>query len=671
MKNGLNRLEDLKKRATGGTNVAAEPDDKSHEIWFAGPRPAGMDEASRWFSNALTDPQQSNLLFFIGGPGAGKSHAAASIVRELTLVSNFNDGLAHRKYHYVGNSKNVFLINDATIKQTNTSLELHEDIRSVISQHDNLIACINRGVLVEELAALPLEQKTENIASIIIRWLHSPESCGASGDAVGDNEDNQYRWASKTQNYISYLRIFQNSKMILQAVAVYVDVCSLMEVNPEVRLRDDNGEGSILAAPEYHIAHFSDRKDICVDDIPAGEIIKKIISEITEKFDGDLEEEDPISANLKTLSHPMAQSGLLSILRSSELLNGKIMTYRDLWGTFARCVIGDLADGVTADPDMTIESILGRDIRTFDDVKRMASLRFSEALFDSRFFGDPNEANAKSHPVLKMTRTVDPIRDSKTTVENSDGHRVPIAYCVTEAFAHASTSDTPLGYLLNNELSDCVELITDFDRLVDRYYSEFVKNGSHKRNDIRGAISWYSRYLTRLFSMFLGVPAFKDELETWTDAWNSCSILPPRLKDGLNTILIPNRDPENRNSKRLMPILDSRAVPIVGNTRKPKFAINADHVGLRTRRSGEELFLILEEKNEKVDEIVLDFPLVREALASSKKYPGLTEVSSVSAPRVERFRSTRLSSGDWSKKQLVIAHGNTDTEFLIRKTNER
>ncbi|QIV86846.1 hypothetical protein D3791_06665 [Glutamicibacter mishrai] len=568
-------------------------------------------------------------------------------------------------------TKKVFLINDATIKKNENRLELYEDIKSVFTEQDNLLACINRGVLVEELADLTPMQGPDNVASIIIRWLHSPESCTSREIKIDGNSKYQCQLTIETENYISYLRICKDSKPILQAVAVYADVCSLLEINPKVRLRDNNDEGTILVAPEYRIAHFSDREKICIEDIPAGLVIKQIISDITDKFDSNLEEEDPISANLKTLAQPMAQRGLLNILRSSEILNGKIMTYRDLWGIFARCIIGDLADSVTANPDMSLESILGREIRTFDEAKRMAALRFSEALFDSSFFGRQEETNSKTHPVLKMTRTVDPIRDSKSTSNNAGEQQISIAYCVSEAFSHASTSTSPLRYLLNNDLANCVELVTDFDRLVDVLYTEYISKESCKSNDVRKAISWYSRYLTRLFSLFLGVPAFREEIDTWTDAWNSSSILPSNLKEGLNAILIPNRDPENWNSKRLMPILDSRTLPVIGNTRNPKFAINADHVDLKTRRSGEELFLILEEKNEVVEEIVLDFPLVREALASSKRYPGLTELSSVAAPRIERFRSTRLSSADWSNKQLVIAHGNTDTEFLIRKAKKR
>lgn len=662
--NGWDRLKDLQKRATGGANVAAEPGDDSHNIWFAGPRPAGMDTASEWFMQDIVQKQTSTALFFVGGPGAGKSHAAAEIVRNFDQVGSYNDGLAHRKYQYQFNESKILLINDATIRSNEKNVELYTDLNNIIDKNENILACVNRGVLVEEISALSELNNLGSAANLLINWLHSPDS----------NDKHQDSGTTSivvvTEDYISYAKIFDGEKLLMQAVAVYVDVCSMMEPAPKTEiLKNENGEYSLVAG-SYEITQFNDRETLDVGILPAGYVISSIVQDILEHFGEYPTGEDPISANLLTLTSPIGQRGILSILRASELVNGQIITYRDLWGAFARCITGDLTDGLTAEqssPDFS--NFDPSKYADFESIKKLAALRFSEAIYESSYFGRSNES-PRNHPILRLTRSIDPMRDSKSTTDVGHSTKIQVSQAISEAFSRHDNSTSPLQYLLSNEMKKYADLVTNFDELVDGHYARFIRENSNDSEKIRTSIAWYSRYLTRLFSTILGIPAFYDEIATWTNAWNLSPAIPRKLREGLDTLLIPNRDPEDNNSKKLMPILDSRTIPIIGNTRNPKFAMTAEHVDLATVRKAEELFLMLKEKSEDIGTIVLDFPLVREALSSSKRYPGLTELSRISAPRIERFRATRLATSSWDTRQLVIAHGNTETEFIVKERGQ-
>lgn len=186
----------------------------------------------------------------------------------------------------------------------------------------------------------------------------------------------------------------------------------------------------------------------------------------------------------------------------------------------------------------------------------------------------------------------------------------------------------------------------------------------------REATSWYARYLMRLYAVSNGYPAFLKEIECWTDAWNMADRLPPKLEAGVRTLLVPKRDPSRPGSRSLMPILDSRTLPILGTVKEPRLAITANEVDFESETDGEALFLILREGRSNVSRMPLDFPFVREALAASTDEPGFTEFSEDTGPRLERFRATRLvPRGTERRKHYVIAHGNEETAFMVEERN--
>ena len=56
-----------------------------------------------------------------------------------------------------------------------------------------------------------------------------------------------------------------------------------------------------------------------------------------------------------------------------------------------------------------------------------------------------------------------------------------------------------------------------------------------------------------------------------------------------------------------------------------------------------------------VGQIVLDFPLLREALTSVGNFAGYTELAASLTPRIERLRSTMLKSGKPNNGYFVVS----------------
>src|SRR5690554_6609663 len=115
--------------------------------WPTVPRAAGGDEASAWLKEGMTREGLPRLLFLIGGPGAGKSHAASHVLSGLEALEA-ESGLAQRTYKYALGSRGLTIVNDATIGSDEfPTSPLSKEIDAAISEGDNLLACVNRGVV--------------------------------------------------------------------------------------------------------------------------------------------------------------------------------------------------------------------------------------------------------------------------------------------------------------------------------------------------------------------------------------------------------------------------------------------------------------------------------------------------------------------------------------------
>ena len=608
-------VQDLWAFATGGSEVAARPSDPPPGV--EGPRPAGVAEASQWMRRALDDPGQGQrLLFLVGGPGGGKSHVAAEIVGGLVRSDRQGNALAYRSYTYeCPAGRELVLVNDATIPSDNAALvgTLAADIEALAGRH--LVACVNRGVLVDELS----REEGSSVGALVTAWLRTgaegvDEATGVSLVAAGAPRD--------------YLRqaTLRGPGWDALVFAVFVDVCSLFEELPLV-----TDDGDQMVGNKYEVAEFAAGLDR--QGTAAGQFLRVVAGSLDAT---PWSEEGPIGANLHSLGSTRVRDGVMSVLRAAEIHSAQRLSYRQLWGALARMVAGNLPEQINAE---ALEGWLAErepgpasSARSrFNALRNLGSLRLHEALF-----GHEGAAETK-HPLVGITRKVDPARDLRANAIES-AWSLPLF----EAFSAAAVGASPLaGILLAPDAPVLAEYVASFDYRLDAAFVAAMED----EPDVAWrteATAWYGTYLTRLLGVATGHPAFVPDLRAWTKAWRLSNELPTDLARSLEALVAPRRDPDDPQSPSLVPLYTSRAMAMVGAPNQPTLAVSMPALSLGTRREGEDLFLRVMRGDEEVGEMVLDLALVREALVVGDGWLGLTDVTESTVPRLERFRAVNL-----------------------------
>lgn len=657
-------------RATGGNDVAAHPATDEKDLWGKAPRPAGVDEATDWLQAGLEEAGLPRYLFLVGGPGAGKSHAAAAVASKLTEIEPRNDGLAHRTYDYVSADRQTLrIVNDATIRSTKqTDGALVEDIAYATRQKGNLLACVNRGILVEEVA---ISQKKESMlrgpGDAILAWIQNSVDVGHGVDL---------EWNVVEQHRKAFLRVgslTKNGSEVAHMIVVFVDVCSLFEKRPHVEIVHSSSRDVELYAADYAVTSFEERAEWATDETPAGSLLTRVLEKIGGGDSDVAIEFDPIQANHDSLKSSSVRTGIMSILRASEIVASQRMTYREVWGSIVRCFVGEAPE--MAGREELKEMVLALQPQTddarerFRAMQKLAGLRFSQTIYglDQHLTGripDPLR-----NPVTRLTSGVDPVKDSIPGFYKGrfgTGWATPIA----DAFAGPVISSSPLESLLEDlEGSEdgFLEVVTDFDRAVDAAFVRLTNSPELSDSERYRFISWYGGYLTRLYATANGIPAFSQEVSAWTLAWVHSPNLTPTLKSQLSTLLRPARDPNTTGSASLIPLFDSRTDPIIGQVTSPKLGLRLGEVELRTITQGENISLTLREEAKTVGEVSLDFALVREAMAAIDGRPGLTELSDTTSPRLERYRSARLVPQRLDQASYCVVTGNEEALLTVGK----
>lgn len=662
-------LGELWDRTTGGSDVAAKPTTDDGSTLPTAPRPAGVEEACAWFKSGLTRDSLPRFLFLVGGPGAGKSHATAEIVAGLDPIEVPDDGLAHRSYRYKAGRRELLLINDATIGSTEHRRNpLTKETDASVRAGMHFVACVNRGVLVEEAASIHATPTFDySPGQALLSWLagHAPE---------------ESNWNVQTDCDEPYLRaghLFDGPNMVASVLVVYVDVCSLLERRPKVVITSSTEGGTLFAAEPYQIADFAKRTSMDVIT-PAGALFSKVIDYVSPRDSSDGIEVlmDPIRANIESLRSARVRAGIMTVVRGAELSSGQRMTFREVWGTVTRCVLGDAPDQIARDD---LRALITRlqpknvdPVLRFKDLQLLAGLRFSQAIFGGRN-PESQSFDPLGNPITKLTHFVDPMRDAipgRYDRTWNSGWATPLA----DSFAGPVTNGSPLESLeedlksleedINSRDPFC-EALTEFDRTVDRAFVDAMHSTKIRDKDRYAFISWYGGYLGRLYALANGIPAFRPQIAAWTQAWYLSPNLPDELGFGLRTLLRPKRKPGDIESASLIPILASRTDPIVGVQSEPKLALKTGDVEMKTFRDSEALFLILSEQGKEISRMPLDFPLVREALACGHEHAGVTEMTDVTSPRLERFRAARLIPAQLNQANYRVVVGNSDYSMNV------
>jgi hypothetical protein len=652
-------------RSTGGGDVAAKPGPSTVEDALpTAPRPPGVDEACRWFANGVADSGLPRFLLLVGGPGAGKSHAASALVKPLVKESPPDDGLAHRRYIYSSGSSRITLINDATIpSDDHTIAPLCREIDETVAGGTHFIACVNRGILVEESSTLANTNSTDLTAGeSVLKWITNESS-------ASQDEQTWRVEAELRQDYVASGRLTHEGRPMAHLLVVFVDVCSLLERRPELKFQEESGD--LLSAGKYQIADLSQRLDWDDASCPAGSLLAQVVDDlkVTTPDDGRL---NPVVANVESLQSETIRSGFLAILRAAEIVNGKRFTYREIWGATVRGLVGALPESVErASVEAASTATLTADsdaIAYFRQLQILANHRFSQAIFGVEFSTNDTKSDPRRNPVTRLTSQVDPMRDAvpgKLTSDATSGWATP----VTDAFTGPAVAGSPLQNLLERVPEDDSfrQVITSFDEGVDAAYSAAMNTEGLKDRDRYAFIHWYGTYLGRLYAVANGVMAFRRDVSLWAETWYSSPALPDDLRNGLRTLLRPKRRPQDNDSSSLIPILDSRTDPIVGMQAEAKLALLTGDVDMKSLTDAEEIFLILSEHGKEISRMPLDFQLVREATACGSDRPGLTELTESTSPRLERFRAARLVPFQLENANYRLVHGDRDSVMIISK----
>lgn len=624
--NSLGRLWD---RSTGGSDVAARPDAPADTYWPVAPRAAGLDEACQWFTDGLAETKLPRYLFLVGGPGAGKSHAASEIVNPLLNRGPEPDGLAHRKYMYSVGERTLVLVNDATIGSIQAGRSLAVDVDGVIAEDAHLVACVNRGVLIEELS----DADQDSLAGrTVLDWVNGRSS----------QEDGP--WAvlpTKGSAIIRSGTLVGPSGPAAAMVAVFVDVCSLFEQSIVV-----DGVANSHSVPEfsggkYNVEDYANRGSMSTS--PGASLLEMVIGRLSVPEPlVDSDTLNPIAANLESLTKGGVRAGLVSIFRAAEIVSSQRMTYREVWGAIARSIVGGLPGEIERETihDFIAENqpASGDPVKRFHQAQALASLRFTQAIFGAGRF----TSAVSTDPVVRLLATVDPVRDALPgdfTGDWSSGWST----AVSDALA-GSSSVSPLSTLCGGLPADdpFQSVVTSFDWNIDELFMRATGVPNLKDRTRYSLIAWYGAYLLRLYAVSNGIPAFRPEVVVWTRAWTMSPNLPGELSGSLAALLRPLRDPTDSQASSLIPLFESRTTPISGNANTAKLALKAEVISMKTSTDFEAILLELDELGKKVPPVILDFSLVREALASGAGYAGITELSDATSPRLERFRAARL-----------------------------
>lgn len=348
--------------------------------------PAGVqDVLSRLHNQCTSWPQQEGAdvewCFLVGGPGNGKSEALRALAETLNipLPPKGPDDPALRSVpaDWPGSACQVVpgleivFINDASIPRPGIANSLQPgslclDIVDGINRFLGgempviLFANVNRGILVEEQAALqnvpsPVQSGVIDIAREVIEWLIAPASSAAlPGREVRSTKGIEILTAQDVaQPYYSRVRVplvNQGAKYNILIHAVFLDVLSLLESTPGAPGPSiDFSSDPVEVAPYQPLGGFSDR-GVSRDQTIAGERLLSFLEEenwhskhCINQQDGTLCEaykSCPFAQNARWLREPLLRQRFFDTLRATEIAAARRLTYRDMLGYFSLAILG-------------------------------------------------------------------------------------------------------------------------------------------------------------------------------------------------------------------------------------------------------------------------------------------------------------------------------------------
>lgn len=602
------------------------------------------------FVEAVDRGKGLTLAFLLGGAGNGKSFAARQLGDRLGLQGSPMEARAHRAYRLQRGSSVVELLNDATIAARDQYGEkqpvaLAADLRrweeALEAGPAASFCCVNRGVIVDELRAI--EQWREEMggfAAAILAWLASPKRSIA--EQLGVAAEERPTFLSTKLDVGDHFRdeSFRLRGHVVWVAALSVDAFSLME--------PANAGTTSRAGALFR------------------EVVRRCETEATTR-----PRLCPVRANVDQWRQADMASAWESLMRDAEIGSGRPHSWREVWGLTALSLLGPRFVEEDGAPDVLrhIDEGLTRAQAAKSTKDRLVSLlalsrfRSHEALFRATHpawdeFAPSSPPSTPGHLGLSL---VDP---------STWGTETSVA--VEDAMQAIAVGERPSRALSGKSLLP--PAWSPFDEYLEVSLVNFVLEEECPDTVRRRLISWWGGYMLRLVGLASGRSGSADVVEAWRDCWNRTALepaaLPVDLDASMRTLLFPAYN-EERHPKLLIPALAARVEPYRatrdGNAAVLAEYISVEPVALRVARAAGRLFVecYLAGQEKIIGRLLLDFALMREALACQGGRAGQTESTAFVEPRIERFRAAVVQSLPPTMRQLVVLSGTDRVELSL------
>lgn len=637
---GETSFQKLQKRAFGGEDVATRPGAEDDEWWPKGPLLPGIQELTKDFIDSTDSPEGLHIVFLLGGAGNGKSFVARSLGKELGLSAPASDALAHRIYKTTKNGVHVELLNDATIApredyQSSQPVALASDIQRWWNESAvNPVAafcCVNRGIVIDELRSLAEHNHgIEVLAHTVLAWLASPEQ-----DVGGQLGASREEAKLVLGDYYHELRFNLDGRAV-RISAMSVDACSLMDID------DGKSRAGTL---------FQQIVERCRDDAMARPA------------------DCPIRANVQQWLPPNTILSWENILAHAEIASGRLHSYRDVWGLAALSILGPRYAAIDNSHSLLdhVDRCLHKARNGSSPKEKLdALLELSHFRMHNALFRAPIPTGKDAFPLYPPTT---PAHLGLSLVDPSAWGLMD-SPAVEAAMQSVALGGMPSESLIGRDFLDNAWF--GFDKCLEQAIVEYVGNDDCSDSMRRRLISWFGGYLTRLVGVSKGHLGNRAVVKQWELCREKCAKgvgkLPLEFEKAIRSLIFPQHDDAPQDSI-LVPAFAARVEPLQASREgaSPRLAEIIPHnsINLQVRQQGGRLVLecTLTGHAEVIGQLVLDFSLVREALACRGHRAGQTESTAHVEPRIERCRASSLSAVPANQRRLVVISGGSPVEL--------
>ncbi len=657
-------------RGFGGIETAASPvAATSGHPWPEGKLAPMAVEACNALLASINDAAAvPTLVFLVGGAGNGKSKIAADLVKGLgSPALEPQEAFARRIYTYPAVAgRKLRVVNDATIppKAKSELPALTADIVACLQGGEHMLACVNRGVLVTEvrLHDSGVGGAEGDMASCLLSWILAGDdgkagSFGSEGWRVIPTPlDKAHHYA----HHYRFARIEKDNAAKAFVHVVYMDQASLLEPWPSPSAVAGPASAA-LHVQKLDVSPVLGRKHGQADSAAFIEPLTKAVASFLAGIGmdppgGGL---DPIAANATALSKPIAASAWCAMMRGAEVVSGTHFSYRELWALTSHSLLGmpkgegsaELASWVKKAAKAVADTGLAEDVR-LGWLIALAGLRTHVALFGGSHLA-PDLGKVKRPPVVHATSdalqalsSADPLFNFGPTVGSDyrDLAREVESIAEGKLPSHAIRQRDP----------SALAAWTDFDEALEKAVCDFVKPdhvlaedlgpGSPELKQRNAVIGWYGQYMFRLVGFSRGWCGHVSVVDNWQQSLRRAIQrigLPDELNKAIRGVILMNQG--NSQTSALFALLKSRLEELGPDQHHVSVQVPLGDFALRTEAIGDQVIISVRLGTEEAARTVLDFHLVREAMARSGGH-GFTDSLRLVEPRLERLRAGLLAA---------------------------